>query len=184
MFTRMSVLALCTALALLASTGQAALTLNGTLTSGNGSALGTLPPSLDFSLSLDFDESNTSFSVVNSGLFSSTVANIQISGGDIIVLENGANDQALFALDTVGPSGSISVNFIGDAITTDAVTLENLLSLINAGAPATISVNFGAAGNYTGNVVSAVPEPSSVLLVAAAAAMATCLRRKRVARPA
>ena len=162
------------------ATSHAAIELVGTLNSGTGSALGNVPPALDFSLSLDFDESNTPFAIVTGGTFSSTMGMIQIPGGDLIVVENGPNDQALFAVDTTGPTGSISFNFIGDGITNNAATISNLSSLIAAAGTATVSANFGAAGNYTGSI-AIVPEPTGAALLGFCT-MFVVMRRSRADR--
>lgn len=157
---------------------QAALVIfRGVLTSGSG-ILGDVPPTSPFSVLLDFTESSPGFATINSGLFSSSPGTIDISGGDILLIENGANDQGLFAISTTGPTGSLSVTFLGDGITNNQVTAQNLIDLVSAAAPSTISANFGTSGNYTGFVTSAVPEPSSLLLLGVCTGLAIFRRRR------
>ncbi len=179
---RLSLLALSVILVLAVSPsrGQAAIvTFSGSLNSGNGPTLGAIPPSRDFSITLDFSQTIPGFGRINSGLFNSSTAMISVTGGDIIVTEGGANDQALFAIDTNSPTGSFSVTFTGNAITNNLVTTENLTRLITASAPSTISANFGAADSYTGTVTSAVPEPNSAMLLLGLAGFGSLHRRRR-----
>lgn len=157
----------------------AIVTFSGVLTSGSG-VLGDVPPPSPFSIMLDFTENSPGFATINSGLFSSPPGSINISGGDILLIENGTNDQGLFAINTSGPTGSLSVTFLADAITDNQVTTQNLVDLVNAAAPSTISANFGASGNYTGSVTSAVPEPSSLLLLGGCTGLAIFRRRRRM----
>jgi hypothetical protein len=133
--------------------------------SGIGGILGPVPPALPFSVSLDFDAIVPGIATINSGLFTSSAGNISVSGGDILLVNNGANDQALFVIDTSGPTGSLSVTFNGNAVTDNQVTSANLIALINASAPSTLSASFPGNGNYTGSVTSAVPEPSAFLIL-------------------
>ncbi|MEM8735764.1 MAG: PEP-CTERM sorting domain-containing protein [Planctomycetota bacterium] len=152
---------------------------SGSLFSGSGSALGDVPPELDFTFSLDFTETSPGFASIDSGIFSTALGDIPVVGGDILLLDNGSNDQAIFAIDTSSPAGAFSANFAGDAIFDNLVTSANLASIINAAAPTTISADFGAAGNYTGRVTSAsVPEPSG-LIGLTVGALATIWRRRR-----
>lgn len=159
--------------------GNAAIvTFSGQLTSGSG-VLGDVPPATPFSILIDFTPTAPGFGMISSGLFSSSPGNIAISGGDIVLIEGGSNDQALFAINTTGPTGSLAVTFVGDAIMNNQVTTQNLVDLINASAPTTISANFGASGNYTGSVTSAVPEPGS-LLALGSLGLSSLFRRRRV----
>lgn len=157
--------------------GNAAIvTFSGQLTSGSG-VLGDAPPATPFSILLDFNQNAPGFGTISGGLFSSASRSISVSGGDIVLIESGVSDQALFAINTSGPTGSLAVTFVGDAILDNQVTTQNLVDLINASAPTTISLNFGASGNYTGAVTSAVPEPSSTIALGGLGL--TCLFRRR-----
>ncbi len=159
------------------TSGQAAIvSFSGLLTSGNG-VLGLVPPTTPYSITLDFTQSTPGFATINSGLFDSSRGSINISGGDILLIDNGANDQALLSINTTGPIGSLAVTFRGSAISSNQVTTQNLVDLINA-APSTLSANFGTGGNYTASVVSAVPEPSSIMLLSGSIACMV-FRRKR-----
>lgn len=153
----------------------------GELSSGSG-VLGPAPPSTSFLLSLDFTAKSPGFGTINSGTFSSGPDSLQVSGGDILLIDNGANDQALFSINTSGPAGSLAVTFQGNAISNNFVTTENLVTFINAAGPSTISADFGASGNYTGRVTSAVPEPGSAMLLSAAGVYLAFRRRRRARR--
>lgn len=149
--------------------------------SGNtAGSLGDVPPFLDFEVSFEFTQSSPGFGSIQSGLLTTSVADIPIVGGDITLLESGSNDTGLFFINTSGPSGSLAATFTGDAIVDNQVTSENLIALINASAPSTISADFGANGNYTGRVLSAVPEPSSLFAVAGAGCIGLLRRRRRI----
>ena len=150
----------------------------GQLTSGNG-VLGAVPPSTQFSLFLDFSATSPGFGTINSGMFNSSPGNIPVVSGDILLIENGANDQALFSINTTAPTGSISITATGNGFTNNQVTTQNLVSLINASAFTSVSANFGANGNYTGSISSAVPEPGSALLLSAAGLGLSLARRRR-----
>lgn len=167
-----------TSMAFAASTCNAAilLSLRGTLTSGSGSVLGNIPPARDFTLSVDFTPVAPGLATVNSGVFDTSLAAIMISGGDIILNDNGSNDQATFVLDTSSPTGALTFNFFGDAITDNQVSLINLSKLINGSPPADIAVNFGTGGDYVGKI-TAIPEPGFGALMLAATAMLGCGRR-------
>jgi hypothetical protein len=69
----------------------------------------------------------------------------------------------------------------GDAIADFDVTSDNLLAFLrNGDGSRTISANFAGGGSYSG-IVSAVPEPSSALLLAfpALGFYATARRKRR-----
>ncbi|MEZ6137404.1 MAG: PEP-CTERM sorting domain-containing protein [Pirellulaceae bacterium] len=178
-------LLLLTALAMPSKSDGATVAFLGTMTSGSG-VLGTAPPTFDFAVSLDFTQTTAGFATVNNGLFSSSRGNISIAGGDIVLLEGGTNDLGLISLDTASPLGSIAVTFQADAILNNNVTTENLIALINAAAPSTLSADFLANGNYTGSVtsaVAAVPEPSSSGLLLGGVLFAALRRRRPRPQP-
>lgn len=159
------------------NTSAAIVTFTGQLTSGNG-VLGPVPPSTLFTLSLDFTSASPGIGTITGGLFSSVPGNISVTGGDILLIENGANDQALFSMNTSSPAGAISITATGNGFINNQVTAQNLVSLINTSAFTSVSANFGANGNYTGSISSAVPEPGSALLLSAAG-LGLCLARRR-----
>lgn len=165
------------------NTGHAAIvTMMGNMTSGSG-VLGTLPPSQEFSLTIDFTESSSGFATINGGTFWSSPGNISVNGGDILVIEDGAFDRALLSITTSGPTGSLAVTFTGDALVSHDVTTANLVSLINAAGPTTLSANFGSSGNYTGSITSAVPEPASLAVLLVASSSVVFRRRRRPQEP-
>lgn len=152
--------------------------ISGTLTTGTGT-FGAISPGDDFSLGFDFSEISPGVGSIDSGFFSSVPANLTITGGDITLIDNGANDIASFQFQTAGPSGTLSVAFLGDGLANNRVTSDNLIALINAASPAPISGNFAANGNFTGSAISAVPEPCSATLLSALATLAVGIRRRR-----
>ncbi|MCA9126744.1 MAG: hypothetical protein KDB22_06655 [Planctomycetales bacterium] len=162
-------------------TSEAAIvTFQGSLTSGNGSLLGAVPPTRDFSVTLDFTETSPGFATINGGSFNVNPTVLTIDGGDIILVDNNSNDQALFSFQSSGPAGSFSVSFIGDAILNNRVTAENLRELIEQSSPSTLSADFGGSGSYTGSVISAVPEPGFFPAALGLAWLAS-RRRRRIA---
>lgn len=155
----------------------AVVTFRGQFESGTGSALGNVPPEdLPFAIMLDFTQTLPGFADINSGNLTSGAASIAITGGEISLTDNGTNDSANFFLETTGPTGTISTNFSADAVSDDQVNTPNLVSIINASAPSFIIANFGGGGVYTGNVISAVPEPNAMLLLLGSSLVA--LRRR------
>lgn len=166
-------------LCLSTSTQAAIVVFAGQLSSGNG-ILGAVPPTMPFSLSLDFTSSGPGIGTINSGLFTNSSGNIAVVGGDILVIENGANDQALFSINTAAPAGAISITATGNGLTNNQVTAPNLVALINTSTFTSVSANFGASGNYTGSISTAVPEPSSVVLLSGAGLVLAFCRRRRL----
>lgn len=151
----------------------------GQINSGSGTALGNAPPDIPFSITLDFTPIAPGFANINSGSFSTNSAVIDVVGGLISLTENGANDTASLALDTVGPIGSISTNFFADAVSTNEVSTANLIAMANSAGSSDLFANFGGGGNYSGTVTSAVPEPSSVSVLLSTLAVVCVRRRKR-----
>lgn len=181
MFARVLLSCLLLCLCTSRSASAAIVIFTGAMESGDGMTLGSVPPAIDFEISLDFAESSNGFASINGGMFLSSVADIPIVGGEIVLIEGGSNDQGIFSIDTASPTGTFSANFLGDAFFDNEVTQANLISLINSASPTTISANFGSGGNYTGRVNSAaVPEPSAVGAIAVASLLAV-RRRRRVA---
>ena len=163
MFARISLLSLLFCICASRSSSAAIVIFTGAMESGDGITLGSVPPAIDFEISLDFEESASGFASITGGTFFSSVADIPITGGEIVLIEGGSNDQGIFSIDTASPTGTFSANFLGDAFFDNEVTQANLISLINSASPTTISANFGSGGNYTGRVNSAaVPEPSAL----------------------
>lgn len=160
------------------NTNAAIVVFAGQFTSGNG-VLGPVPPTMPFSVSLDFTSSGPGVGTINSGLFTNSSGNIAVVGGDILLIENGANDQTLFSINTSAPAGAISITASGNGLTNNQVTVPNLVTLINASTFTSVSASFGAGSNYTGSLSTAVPEPSSVLLLSGAGLMLTFFRRRR-----
>lgn len=163
-----TVAALCTCLCGSVQVSSAALVkMTGTLTTGTG-AFGAINTGDDFTLEFSFTEIAPGAGKIDSGMFLSLPIDLAITGGTITLIDNGSNDIASFDFDTSGPTGTISVAFLGDGLMDSSVTTTNLVSLINNAPPAPISGNFGASGNFTGRALSAVPEPNSALVLLSA----------------
>ena len=154
---------------------DATIVFSGLLQSGDGPEFGLLPPELEFQVELDFTETLPGLALIDSGTFFSDFGNLDVTGGDIVLIEGGSTDQALVTFDT-SSSGFFSVNFIGDAITTNEITSDNLQALIQAATPSAVALGFVGGGNYSG--ITAVPEPSSCWFTVSAVA-AICFRRRR-----
>ena len=156
----------------------AIISFMGAFTSGSGSLLGNLPPAQSFSAQLNFDAVTPGFAIISSGTLTFTSQMLNVTSGNIFVSESGAADQATVLFNTSGPTGSLSVTFIGNAISDNLVNQANLNALIVAGSPATITADFNSAGSYTGSV-TAVPEPSSIALLGLGITMFGAVYRAR-----
>ncbi|GAB5406349.1 MAG: hypothetical protein Aurels2KO_45800 [Aureliella sp.] len=152
----------------------------GTLTTGTGT-FGSINFGDEFSLDFDFTEVVPGSGSINGGMFMSDASDLAITGGTISLIDNGSSDIASFEFETSGPTGTLSVAFLGDGLADNRVTASNLISLINNAPPAPISGNFGASGNFTGSAISAVPEPNSALLLLSAT-FAVGIQRRRKSR--
>ncbi len=160
-------------------TSSAALVrMMGTLTTGTGT-FGSVNFGDDFLLDFNFSEVSPGEGVIDSGMFTSVPGDLAITGGRITLIDNGMNDIASFEFETAGPTGTLSVAFLGDGLADDRVTSANLVSLINNAPPAPFSGNLGASGNFTGSAISAVPEPGSAFLLMSATIAFGARRRRR-----
>lgn len=147
----------------------------GDIASGTGTELGNVPPVFEFGMTLDFTPVTADYATIHSGMFTSSVADVEVVGGDIVLFNGGTI--ANFTINTNSPAGSFTTSFMGAPI--PDLTSENIVSLIDASSPTAISATFASGSTYIGRVNSAaVPEPSSGILVCGAASVWLFRRRK------
>ena len=149
---------------------------------GANSAFGDVPPAVDFSLGLGIDDITGSILNGTVGV-NENPSGIDVVGGTVTFLENGAQDIATFVIDTssdggITTDGQFSFNFAGDFVDNSLVNQGNLDALRGS----TTSVNFfdfgnGQVSNYTG-IATAIPEPTSAALLVGLFVAAAARRRK------
>ncbi len=150
----------------LASISEAAvMVFRGTVNSANSNAgfLGAVPPSVNFSINLTIADGAGPNAPITGGTFEWIGNSVQfITGGNVTLVEGGANDGANFLVNTSAGFGLFNFSG-GNFFANTAVNQANLNGLGTP--PSTTGFSFitnGGAVIYSGSI-TAVPEPTSCL---------------------
>ncbi len=155
---------------------------------GAGSALGAVPPTVNFTFIDITTTDGAGIQTINPGGNWLGMPNMTVVGGTVQFTDNGVNDIAQFSINVSStggplPNGQINFNFTGNLFSGGSiVNSANYASLVFS-PNATTSVSYLDFGNaqlssYTGTI-TAVPEPSTYALMLGVAAVAGGLRWRR-----